>query len=51
MLADLAYSGASSWATRPIRRLPHQDLTTTQQTITPGPCQPHEHPLNAASQD
>ncbi|MFG2487907.1 transposase family protein [Streptomyces virginiae] len=33
VLADRAYIGASPWVTTPIRRLPGQDLTTTQQTI------------------
>ncbi|MGC0407365.1 hypothetical protein RKD31_000608 [Streptomyces sp. SAI-163] len=33
VLADRAYTGAGSWVTTPIRRLPHQGLTTTQQTI------------------
>ena len=33
VLADRAYIGASPWVTTPIRRLPHQDLTTTQRTI------------------
>ncbi|WP_371658286.1 transposase family protein [Streptomyces sp. NBC_00280] len=33
VLADRAYIGAGLWVTTPIRRLPGQDLTTTQQTI------------------
>lgn len=33
VLADRAHSGAGPWVTTPIRRLPGQDLTTTQQTI------------------
>lgn len=33
VLADRAYIGAGSWVTTPIRRLPHQDLTSTQRTI------------------
>lgn len=34
VLADRAYIGVGHWATTPIRRLPNQDLTTSQQTIT-----------------
>ncbi len=33
LLADRAYIGAGSWVTRPVRRLPHQDLTATQRTV------------------
>lgn len=33
VLADRAYIGAGPWVTTPIRRLPNQDLTTTQRTI------------------
>lgn len=32
ILADRVYIGVGSWVTTPIRRLPHQDLTTTRQT-------------------
>lgn len=33
VLADRAYIGAGHWVSTPIRRLPNQDLTTSQQTI------------------